>query len=260
MGPLNANPVLRGIYRRVPRLRPLMRDMYGLITGRPPPYFTGWLMSTDHEHAWIGDDRFGAMLRELARFDFTTGSAEDLDAWRWRLWIVVYAARHALAHTNVPNPTFVECGVADGLTAYAALCEGPSRMHLYDAWTRLPNDQLRVSERAWTQDFTRLSIDRTRRNLARFLDRIEWQPGYIPRTLTEPPAGLVYVSIDLNSADATAAVLEHFWPALQPGGVIVFDDYGWRPFWETKRTIDESLTGHPGTLLALPTGQALYFR
>lgn len=258
--PLNSSRALRSLYRHAPRLQPVLREIYGFAVGRPPAHFTGWLMSTDHEHGWAGDERFEETLAALERFELTGRTAEDLAAFRWRHWIVAYAARHALAHSQIHSPAFAECGVEDGMTAYVALREGPARMFLYDAWSGMEAERLHESELDHVGRYSELSTDKTRRNLAEFADRLEFRPGYIPDSLTgTPPEGLVYLHIDLNSAGPTRDALDYFVPRMQRGGVVLFDDYGWRAYAETKRAVDDFVGQLPGTLLALPTGQALYF-
>ena len=263
--PLNKNDALRRLYERVPRLQPVMREIYGLVTGRPPMHFTGWLMSTDHAHAWEGDEHFATTLDGLSRLEFSITDVDDLDGWRWRHWIIAYAVRHSLDHTACGTPVFVECGVADGMTAYVALREaarhGDFLFHLYDAWAGMEADRLRPSELKHAGSYSELELKLTTRNLAEFRDHIEVHVGFVPDTLTGPPPDeLVYLHIDLNSADPTVGALDHFWPALQRGGVILFDDYGWRDWDDTRKVVDEFLSDKPGTLLGLPTGQALYFR
>jgi predicted O-methyltransferase YrrM len=52
--------------------------------------------------------------------------------------------------------------------------------------------------------------------------------------------------------------LEYAYPRLVPGGVVVFDDYGWDPKgYEQRDVIDEFCRPLPESLIALPSGQAL---
>ena len=94
------------------------------------------------------------------------------------------------------------------------------------------------------------------------LKNIIFHQGYIPNlfnTLPKSPENIIYLHIDLNSAKPTISTLEYFLPRLVPGGVILFDDYGWSPYFDTKNAIDEFFYDKSGTLLKLPTGQAIYF-
>ena len=57
----------------------------------------------------------------------------------------------------------------------------------------------------------------------------------------------------------TESALDFFYPRLVPGGVILFDDYGWDAYEDTKNAIENFFTNKPGILMKLPTGQAIYF-
>jgi hypothetical protein len=108
-----------------------------------------------------------------------------------------------------------------------------------------------------------LSIEKTRRNLAEFNEYVIYHQGYIPESLRTPldsPNSIVYLLVDLNSVKPTIATLEFFLPRLVKGGVILFDDYGWAGYEDTKRAVDTFFKNKPGILMKLPTGQAIYYR
>jgi O-methyltransferase len=42
-----------------------------------------------------------------------------------------------------------------------------------------------------------------------------------------------------------------------PGGMVVFDDYGWSEYDDQRDVIDDYLEDRPEVLVALPTGQAV---
>ena len=45
-----------------------------------------------------------------------------------------------------------------------------------------------------------------------------------------------------------------------PGGIIIFDDYGWMPFHKQKEAIDEFMLDQGLNVLELPTGQGLLIK
>jgi len=47
---------------------------------------------------------------------------------------------------------------------------------------------------------------------------------------------------------------------LVKGGIILFDDYGWAGYEDTKKAIDSYFSEKSGILMKLPTGQAIYYR
>lgn len=258
MPDLGKSQLLRRLYERSPRLRYVMREVNGLLTKRALPTFDGWLMTTYHQVPWVDDPDFLETADAINRFERSEApsSPAETAALMWRHWHVSYSVRHAIAHTRATSISGVECGVGDGYTAHFALSEMQTKaeeyeLHLYDAW------ELGALEGAYSG----LSRERTARNLGAHNDRLRWHPGFVPATLDgSGPETLHWMHVDLNSAEATVAVLEFFWPRLADGGVVLFDDYGWLSEEPTRIAVSSFLDGRPGTLLPLPTGQAIYFR
>lgn len=266
---------LLAVRNRLPWLQPLLRRINLLVRVRPPVRFRGWGMTTEHALPW-DDAHDGEVFRraraDVRRFGFTGEAGIDtasLDPLDWRHWIVTWAARYAVTFTDAGE--FVECGVADGTTAYYALSvvaaeDGPPgarRFHLYDAWTAMRAEQLSDSEQIQAGRYARLSQAVTRRNLERFADALVWHVGHLPASLTaDPPAParVAYVHCDLNASAPTVAACEFFWQRLVPGGIMLFDDYGWLGFEDTKEAVDAFFAGRPGLMVKFPTGQAAFLR
>jgi O-methyltransferase len=276
-GKLRTFAPLRRAYERHPRVQPLVREVYALVARRPQPTFFGWLMTTHHQLPWVDAHRwstFRGALDTARSLQFTDpGFAKTIGALEWRHWNVAYAVVHAVDHTASRSFTAVECGVHDGVTAHFALNElddarrrgdiDDYTMHLYDAWAAMRDEELSESERVRTGWYADLAEDRTRGNLSSFADHLVFHRGYIPESLVStapPPEQVDYLHIDLNAAGPTIAACELFWPRLAPGSVVLFDDYGWLEYAETKEAVDAFFASRPGTLLKLPTGQAMYFR
>lgn len=273
---LRTNASLRRAYERHPRVKPVIREAYGLLLRRPPPRFFGWLMTTHHELPWVDEYRWDTFrhaaesVHELEFADPAFGTT--VNALMWRHWNIAYSIVHAIDHTQSTTFHAVECGVHDGVTAHFALAElaaatadgriADHEMHLYDAWAAMRPDELLESEQVRAGWYSDLAEDRTRRNLSPHIDRLVFHRGYIPDSLHETgsaPDAVDYLHIDLNAAGPTIAACEHFWPRLTPGSVVLFDDYGWLEYAETKVAVDDFLANRPGSLLKLPTGQAMYF-
>ena len=187
----------------------------------------------------------------------------------WRHWIVSYSIKHAIEFTKTDEYNFVECGVADGLSAFYALREikennlPKSKMHLFDSWGPMREEDLLESEIESENRYSELKLIETKNNLKEFRDSTIYYQGYIPEIFKQdpqPPSSIVYMHIDLNSTKPTIDCLNHFFPKLISGGVILFDDYGWNNHKDTKHTVDEFFADKPGILMHLPTAQAIYFR
>jgi hypothetical protein len=52
-------------------------------------------------------------------------------------------------------------------------------------------------------------------------------------------------------------VLERLFDRVLPGGIVVFDDYGWKMFHEQKQAEDDFMRRRGYEVLELPTGQGL---
>ena len=65
----------------------------------------------------------------------------------------------------------------------------------------------------------------------------------LPHAANLPPGGLCLLHVDVDFSDATLAVLRALWPKLQPGGVLVMDDYG---YWRGARAAWEAFAAEAG--------------
>ncbi len=259
------------LYSRFPELR-----KWWISINITPKRFAGWNMVSHAALPW--DDTYCTDLavfnktREDIKEQFEFGidlkiNKETIDGLLWRHYIVAFSVQYALKFSSDESFTMVEAGVADGITAFFALREVQEHrssfsMHLYDSWGAMRETELLSSESVHIGDYSELNVNRTRRNLAEFDDHLVFHQGYIPDALYGPPdapSSVHYMHIDINSAIPTKMALEFFWQRLAGGGVILFDDYGWRGYEEMKDLIDAFLADKPGILQKLPTGQAIYF-
>ena len=263
---LRGSRALRAIVRNAGPVRGALVSAYERLSPVPYATFIGWGMATSYARPWEGDawSTFRAAAAELERFEYSKVYV-PLDELLWRHWNVAYAIHHALAHGEVTDVAAVECGVADGMTAHVLLREleasGRSyRVHLYDSWDAMRESDLVEGEQMKTA-WASLSLDRTKQNLASFSETTAYHAGYIPESLDESaPSAVSYLHIDLNAARPTEQALDWFWPRLVSGSVVLFDDYGSTRYAETKDVVDAFFAGRSGSLLPLPTGQAMYFR
>lgn len=251
------------IYRKVPWLRPILMFVYLKLYKKPT--FSGWGMTT--YHALPFDDDFIKINNTLKQtFEYTSSTnanSSNIDELMWRHWVVTFAVRKALKFAKADYYNLVECGVSDGLSAFFALNTVKStsfKMHLYDSWNAMKYEHLLDSEKSSNDKYHDLNINRTKKNLIKFKDNVILHQGYIPDILKDdpPPKSIVYLHVDLNSSKATLETLEFFYPLLVKGGVILFDDYAWLNYKDTKDVVDKFFMDKPGILEKLPTGQAIY--
>lgn len=267
---------LRPVYYKYPILRPVMAFFHRKFFVETK--FSGFGMKTVHELPWNDEydwDVFRKACIDVKKnFEFSKDAAQidqnNVDELMWRHWIVAYCVRHVIKLADTSEYNFAECGVGDGVSAFFTLREilGQKNivkkfsMHLYDSWMAMKEEVLLKSEMSHAGKYSQLSIERTKRNLAEFKENIIYHQGYVSesfRILPSSPNSIVYLHIDLNSAKPTLDTLEFFLPKLVRGGVILFDDYGWTGFADTKRAVDVFFQNKRGILMKLPTGQAIYY-
>lgn len=272
--------VYKGLYERRsrhPKLRRAFRSIRRAIPVPLPVEFSGWGMSTRAASPWNGGPLAAAFMsaeNRASSFAYTADagiSRKRMGELRWRHWIVFWAASYA-ASINVRDAfTLVECGVADGTTACFAL-EGADQAldvvgsprasaYLYDAWAGMRPSDLAETEEVHAGRYASLSLSQTQKNLEPYGDRVVYRMGYIPDSFSKLPApeSVHMVHVDLNASGPTLAACEFFWPRLDRRGLFLFDDYGALGYETTRAVIDEFFCEKPGSLLVLPTGQALYF-
>ena len=268
--------ILKMIYKKIPILQPVFvkisKPFFDFI-----PKFSGWGMKTGHELPWNDEYEWNIFrnTHEYVKksFDFSNDgigmSKQNLDNLLYRHWYVAYCTQHAVEFAQTDEYNLVECGTANGVTAYYALKEisdkiekSKFKMHLYDSWNAMRKNELLETEIDHVGNYSELDIDITKNNLKEFKNNLIYHRGYIPESLIsiESPKSIVYMHIDLNSANPTLSALEFFFPKLVRGGVILFDDYGQEEYKDTKHAIDMFFSDKPGLLLKLPTSQAIYFK
>ena len=67
---------------------------------------------------------------------------------------------------------------------------------------------------------------------------IRYVVGEVEDTIpAQMPERISLLRLDTDWYESTRHELEHLWPRLRPGGVLILDDYGW---WDgARRAVDE---------------------
>jgi predicted O-methyltransferase YrrM len=163
----------------------------------------------------------------------------------------------------------VECGVNTGIFSLA-ICQylDFNRLDrdfwLFDTFAGIPESHMRDEEReARTAESALLFEDcyeRARANFAPY-PRAHLVRGTVPETLdTVSIERVAYLSIDMNIVNPERAAIEHFWPKLVSGGIVVVDNYGWKPYPLQRQAMDEFAARVGVGIMLLPTGQGLMFK
>lgn len=151
-----------------------------------------------------------------------------------------------------------EVGVYRGGTALllARSSGQQTTVHLFDTFTGMPaTDSERDMHRKG--DFADTSLESVAALLADH-PNVRLHPGLFPGTATavaERRFRLVHVDVDIHRSVLDCC--EFFYDRLQPGGMLVFDDYGWTSTVGARVAVDSFFAARAEEPLYLPTGQAV---
>jgi predicted O-methyltransferase YrrM len=265
-------------------LTPLLSRLYGDQADQPNPRTrlvndTIETLAQDHVSVSWGDrlltlDKSADFKKEPAfaqSFAEIQGSHQydqynGPDSIAWRLNTLVWAARCGLR----TGGDFVECGTFKGDMAWVVLhaigAERISRFWLFDSFEGFSPDYSSAGDFRDNPGFLDFAngfyreaglYEYVRDRFASFAN-VRVVRGFLPETLDAAgPDRIGFLHIDLNSPRAEIAVLERLFDRVLPGGVIVFDDYGWKMFHKQKEAEDDFMRRRGYEILELPTGQGL---
>jgi O-methyltransferase len=223
------------------------------------------LLTLDKTAGFMNDPAFEAAFASVKGshiYDQYNGP----DTVAWRLNTLCWAARCALQ----VGGDFVECGVFKGDFAWVVMqtlgSESIPKFFLYDSFEGFSPDYSEASDYPLNPGFlayanTHYQVDGmfeyVRDRFAPF-PNVEVVKGFLPDSLALAcPERIGFLHVDLNSPRAEVAVLEQLFDKVVPGGVIVFDDYGWKLFEKQKEAEDVFMKARGYEILELPTGQGL---
>lgn len=182
-----------------------------------------------------------------------------------RCYVLLEFARQVRA---VPGD-IAECGVRYGKSTVFILTgagkESAKDVHIFDSFAGLSKpgaeDQNPGGKTVWESGELAVPEDAVRANLDSFADRITLHKGWIPdrfNEVGEKQFAFVHVDVDLYQPTLDSAAF--FYPRLNPGGVIVCDDYGSDYCPGAKRAFDEFFADKSERVIALPTGQGVVIK
>jgi hypothetical protein len=217
-------------------------------------------LQTLHNHDFMRDPRFERAYARGVR------AAEVDYHFHWRVHVALWVASSAV---NLPGE-FVECGVNKGAISSAIMeyldwNSTGKTFYLLDTFGGLDPRQIAEADvatmarnREWVASgYYESNVDSVRRNFSEWKN-VRIVQGAVPDSLVEVDAPAVaYLHIDMNHAPPEVAALDHFWPLLVPGALVLLDDYGHFGFGSQKTAMDECARRKGVSVLSLPTGQGL---
>jgi hypothetical protein len=221
---------------------------------RKSPYtFEGDVIATGHYSPFVDDADFSKQYAKVAH----TWPGWDI---RWRLWILTQAAFHC----STLDGSFAEFGVYRGGCSFMVLSRSRPRSgrsyFLFDTFAGIPPSNLTSREAGdgFAGRLSDVTLAEVRDRLEPWRDQTRFVAGDVFETLRSEETGpLAFVHLDLNAAAPTELALGYAWSRMVPGGIVVFDDYGWAGYEDQRKLIDAFFADKADGLIALPTGQAL---
>jgi len=169
-----------------------------------------------------------------------------------RQWTLLKALHYVEAN-EIPGD-IVECGVWRGgnMMMLAEASQGSDRkLWLYDTFEGMPEasafdvnvlgqtgEERRSADSQWCLA-SRQEVEANFNRYGLLNDRLVFRQGMVEDTLkNEPlPERIAILRLDTDFYESTKIELELLYPLLQPGGVLIIDDYG---LWKgSKKAVDE---------------------
>jgi O-methyltransferase len=192
-----------------------------------------------------------------------------------KLYPLILAVRHVVA-AGIEGD-FVECGVWRGgsmqAMAWTLLAEGAKDrdLHLFDTFEGMPppgehdrrtKDSMAADHLLEQHDLSHpvwayAGLEDVRQGMAETgypEERIHFVPGMVEDTIpNQAPDRIAVLRLDTDWYASTRHELEHLYPRLVPGGVLLLDDYG---YWDgARRATEEFLATIDDKLLLLPMAE-----
>ena len=206
------------------------------------------------------DDEAKDVIRAVRPFTMT---ADD------KLYALILATRYVSRH-GIPGD-IVECGVWRGGSMQAAartlLAAGDTGRHLYlyDTFEGMPPpserdarldgtsaEELMATQPRDSKLWAVATLDDVRGAFSHVgypEDKVHFVPGKVEETVpAEAPERIAILRLDTDWYESTRHELEHLYPRLSSGGVLLLDDYGW---WKGAREATDEFLERTGARLLL---------
>jgi len=155
-----------------------------------------------------------------------------------------------------------ECGAYRGASSYL-ICRA---IEPYGKWNHLFDSFEGLSSPAdsdgnyWFAGALRADESEVRENLSEFKNFTIYR-GWIPDRFNEvADKRFSFVHIDVDLYEPTKDSIAFFYDRLNPGGVMLLDDYGFSSCPGAKLAADQFFTSKQEKIVMLPSGQALIVR
>ncbi|ADJ29324.1 TylF/MycF/NovP-related O-methyltransferase [Nitrosococcus watsonii] len=240
---------MKWIIKGTPAQRRRVRQEFARISASA---FGDFPISDDYK-LWREDKVFLANFKRLSPQNFYS---EDRK----------YTLREFCKFTQFIPGAMAECGCYQGASAWFMAASSPETpLYLFDSFAGLSQPQeidrpLKNDHFEWSQGNLYAAEDRVREVLQEFSNIIIYK-GWIPSRFEEvrnKKFRLVHIDVDLYQP--TLDSLAFFYPRLNPGGVLVLDDYGSTVCHGAYSAVQEFMSNKPEYVISLTTGQGIIIK
>jgi len=223
--------------------------MLAAQTGEDAPYYAEYATRWPIFAPWVGHPDFLALYQESAAL--TLGDPE-------RGYLLISLARYA---QYLPGD-FAECGVYRGGSALwlcKILQETSKTLYLFDSFQGLskPDPQYDPYFREGQMAAPAAAVQQ----LLRAFPDVTLREGWLPETflgLESKRYAFAHIDVDLYKPTLDCCI--YFYPRLTPGGILLFDEYGFPSTHGEKAAVDEYFADKPERPIAMITGQAMVIK
>ncbi|HWP00062.1 MAG TPA: class I SAM-dependent methyltransferase [Methylococcus sp.] len=180
---------------------------------------------------------------------------ETLRARIWRVYTLCWAARSCLGLDG----DYLDIGCYDGktvavITRYCQFNKYQEKTYwLYDMFENPPEESRKVHHGPGLFEHVSQMFEP--------LGNVRVIKGTVPESFQLGlPKRIAFAQIDLNAAEPELACLGAIYDRLLPGGMIVFDDFGFRRYRESRDQISRFLVSRGQIIWESPTGQGLFIK
>ena len=154
-----------------------------------------------------------------------------------------------------------EVGVYAGGTARILAKAVPHKtLYAYDTFTGITKINRHHDRPHFKDAFKSKNLEKAARTALADCANVEIIKGWFPNTFKHVETGFCFVHADADVYPSTLAICETFWPRMVPGGIIVFDDYGYEDTPGAKKAVDEFFKDQYETPSVLTGGQAVVMK
>lgn len=198
--------------------------------------------------AFLGPGRFADAFRPFANDSI-------LRARIWRVYMLCWAAASCLKLSG----DFMDVGCYDGKTVevmarYCGFDQVQDKTWwLYDMFENPPEEARKGGHGPQLFDQVRQRVEP--------LGRFRVIKGAVPDSFAQGlPEKVAFAQLDLNVAAPELAALEILYDRMVPGGMIVFDDFGFRRYRDSHDAETAFLQSKGDVIWESPTGQGLFIK